>query len=82
MKVLRTISMIPYGETWSYKQLAIASGYPKAIRAVGSVCRKNKLPLIIPCHRVIRSDGSYGQYVFGSELKKQLIEFERMHKTN
>lgn len=75
--VLETILKIPFGETWSYKRLAEESGFSNAFRAVGTVCRKNRLPLIIPCHRVIKSDGSYGNYAYGNELKKQLIDFER-----
>lgn len=78
--VLKTIMKIPYGVTWTYKELAEKSGYPNAVRAVGTVCRKNKIPIIIPCHRVIRSDGTYGNYVFGSDIKKRLIEFEINHK--
>ncbi len=74
--VLNEISKIKYGETITYKELAIRSGYPKAYRAVGTVCKNNKLPIIIPCHRVVRSDGKIGEYLLGKEIKKRLLDME------
>ncbi|XFA98555.1 methylated-DNA--[protein]-cysteine S-methyltransferase [Candidatus Izemoplasma sp. B36] len=74
--VLNEISKIKYGEIITYKELAIRSGYPNAYRAVGTVCKQNKLPIIIPCHRVVRSDGKIGEYLLGKETKKQLLEME------
>lgn len=74
--VLTEISKIKYGEIITYKELAIRSGYPKAYRAVGSVCKNNKLPIIIPCHRVVRSDGKIGEYLLGKEIKKMLLDME------
>lgn len=60
----------------SYGELALKSGFPRASRAVGSVCAKNAIPLIIPCHRVIASGGKLGSYAFGVEKKRWLLEFE------
>lgn len=79
-KVLRVIQSIPYGEKWSYKQVAEAAGYPKAYRAVGTVCKNNKLPILIPCHRVIKSNGQLGDYSGGIDIKKYLLELENNYK--
>lgn len=68
---------IPFGTTLSYKELACSLGKPKAARAVGTALKNNHLALIIPCHRIIRSDGSVGEYRWGSEKKKLLIEWEQ-----
>lgn len=76
-QILQYIATIPYGKTISYKNVAINCGYPKAYRAVGTVLRKNKLPLIIPCHRVIKSDGSIGEYNGGKSIKSKLISLEK-----
>jgi methylated-DNA-[protein]-cysteine S-methyltransferase len=67
---------VKYVEKISYKELAVRSGFPKAFRAVGTVCRRNKLPLLFPCHRIIKSDGSTGQYAGGNHMKKQLLLLE------
>jgi len=75
--VLHAIQSIPYGKTMSYSEVATKSGYPGSQRAVGTVCRNNKLPLVIPCHRVIKSNGEFGSYAGGSSLKKQLILMEK-----
>jgi O-6-methylguanine DNA methyltransferase len=75
--VLRAISSIPYGKTLSYSELAKASGYPKAQRAVGSICKHNLLPIIIPCHRVIKQNGDFGKYNGGQDLKEKLLMIER-----
>lgn len=65
------------GETLSYGELALISGYPGAARAVGTAMKNNPFPLIVPCHRVIKSDGSLGEF-FGAEgMKKKLIEMEK-----
>ena len=77
--VLSQIRSIEYGQTSSYKELAMAAGYPDANRAVGTACKTNPLPLIIPCHRVIRSDWSLGEFVGGKEMKKTLIELEKSY---
>ena len=77
-KILQTVRKIPYGEIRSYKEAADAAGYPRAHRAVGNTMRNNPLPLIIPCHRVIKSDGNLGGFS-GKEslpLKKKMIDLE------
>lgn len=75
--VYRAIEQIEYGECVSYKRLAEMAGYPRALRAVGTACGSNPLAIVIGCHRVIRSDGSLGQYAYGSEMKKFLIDLEK-----
>ena len=67
---------IPAGGTASYAQLAAASGRPAAVRAAASVCAVNRIPLFIPCHRVLRSDGSTGNYYFGAGVKRWLLAHE------
>ena len=74
--VLRELEKVPYGETTSYAELARAVGNPKAVRAVGSACATNPLPLFIPCHRVLRSDGQLGGYRGGTEAKRFLLRLE------
>ena len=74
--VLMQLTQIGYGTTASYGEVAEASGNPRATRAVGSACRTNPLPLIVPCHRVVRSDGSIGQYLGGVEAKQLLLSME------
>jgi O-6-methylguanine DNA methyltransferase len=80
--VLRAAREIGYGEVRSYSWLAKKAGRPKAARAVGSVMAKNPLPVIIPCHRVIRADGKLGGFSMrgGVEMKRRLIELERRGK--
>ncbi len=75
--VLFHMNQIGYGQTKSYAALAAAAGNPKAARAVGSACATNPLPLIVPCHRVVRNDGTIGQYGGGTEAKKLLLAMER-----
>lgn len=70
------LKRIPYGETQSYKQVATAIHAPKAVRAVGSANNQNPLPIIIPCHRVIGSNGSMVGYGGGLDKKKMLLELE------
>lgn len=67
---------IGYGETLSYKDLAQRVGNPRAVRAVGSACATNPLPVVVPCHRVLRTDGALGGYVGGLEAKSALLELE------
>jgi methylated-DNA-[protein]-cysteine S-methyltransferase len=74
--VLSHLTEIGYGQTASYGAIAAAVGNPKAVRAVGTACATNPLPVVVPCHRVVRSDGSVGQYVGGSEVKKALLRLE------
>ena len=72
------IEKIPYGETRSYRDIAIAIGRPKSYRAVANACGKNPLPIIRPCHRVICSNGEIGGYSIngGAALKKALLKCE------
>lgn len=74
--VLRHLSDIDYGHTASYAMVAQLAGSPKAVRAVGSACATNPLPVIVPCHRVVRSDGSMGGYLGGLEAKATLLGLE------
>ena len=67
---------VPYGKTISYSELAKASGHPRAVRAVGGAMHSNPTPIVIPCHRVIRSDGSIGGYALGPDLKTRLLKLE------
>lgn len=77
MRVLLATYSIPKGKTITYKQLASKAGYPKAYRAVGSVMKMNPLAPTIPCHRVIKSDGSLGNYSAGGTRRKmQMLKSE------
>lgn len=75
-KAQRLLQTIPYGEIRTYKQLAIELGSPGAVRAVGSACATNPLPIFVPCHRITRSDGSLGGYRGGLEAKQWLLKLE------
>lgn len=75
-KVLEALQAIPYGETRSYKDIAAAIGQPKAVRAVGAANAKNPIPIVIPCHRVIGSDGSLTGFGGGLEVKRTLLRLE------
>ena len=75
-KVLAALLKVPYGKMVSYAELARLSGHPGACRAVGNVMANNPLPLFIPCHRVIKSDGSLGSFGGGTGLKRRLLELE------
>lgn len=74
--VLHHLQDIAYGSTASYAAIASAAGSPSAMRAVGSACATNPLPVMVPCHRVVRSDGSIGQYGGGTEAKRALLAME------
>lgn len=74
--VLSHLPEIGYGKTASYAEIAKAAGSPRAVRAVGSACANNPLPVVLPCHRVVRSDGTLGQYVGGVEAKETLLSLE------
>ena len=75
-EVLGALRRIDYGSTASYADVAAATGHPRAMRAVGSACRTNPLPIVVPCHRVIRSDGSEGNYAGGIAVKRALLTME------
>lgn len=74
--VLEHLAEIGYGRTESYAQVAAATGSPRAVRAVGTACATNPLPVVLPCHRVVRSDGSFGGYVGGPDAKQALLRLE------
>lgn len=76
-KVWQAISSIGYGQTMSYKQLAAAAGNQKAIRSAGTICGLNRLILLVPCHRILKSDGSIGNYLYGPTIKKSLLNREK-----
>jgi len=75
-EVIAHLADIGYGSTASYAAVARAVGNPAAVRAVGSACAHNPVPLVLPCHRVVRSDGSLGQYLGGAETKAALLAME------
>ena len=74
--VISRLAGIEYGTTASYASVAKMTGNPAAVRAVGSACAHNPVPIILPCHRVIRSDGSLGQYLGGADVKAALLAIE------
>ena len=74
--VIEHLRDIGYGRRESYAAVAAAIGHPRAVRAVGTACAHNPLPVVIPCHRVVRSDGSTGQYVGGPLAKSTLLDLE------
>ena len=79
-KVWKSCSRIPFGETTTYSEVARDVNNPKAQRAVGSALGANPIPLIIPCHRVVRNDRKVGSYAYGSHLKELLLERENYAK--
>jgi methylated-DNA-[protein]-cysteine S-methyltransferase len=74
--VLSHLTEIGYGTTASYAAVAAAAGNPKAVRAAATACATNPLPLVVPCHRVVRSDGTIGGYAGGVDVKKALLALE------
>jgi methylated-DNA-[protein]-cysteine S-methyltransferase len=74
--VLDVTALIPRGEVRTYAWVAGEMGRPRAVRAVGSALARNPLPVVIPCHRVVRSDGQVGEYAFGTAIKRALLEQE------
>ena len=74
--VWRELRKIPAGETRSYADIAAAVGKPKAVRAAGSANGANNVAVLIPCHRVVRSDGSLGGYAYGLPIKRELLKRE------
>ena len=79
VEVLEALRGIPYGETCTYRDIAVAVGRPKAVRAVGNANGRNPLPIVIPCHRVIGSDGSLTGFGGGIEVKRYLLDLEQQH---
>lgn len=76
VKVLKQTFKIPRGKVSTYSGLAVRAGAPRAARAVGTVMANNPFPIVIPCHRVVRADGSIGRFGGGSDMKKQLLKKE------
>ena len=76
LQVQQALPQIGYGHTASYSELATLIGRPTAVRAVGTACATNPLPLILPCHRVLRADGGLGGYLGGTAAKAHLLELE------
>jgi len=76
-RVYRIVARIPLGQVRTYKWVARRAGSPGAYRAVGTVLKNNPWPLIIPCHRVVKSNNIFGEYIFGKGNKKQLLELEK-----
>jgi AraC family transcriptional regulator of adaptative response/methylated-DNA-[protein]-cysteine methyltransferase len=76
-KVWQALLQVPRGVTWSYSRLAQKVGNPRAVRAVASACARNPVGLVVPCHRILRNDGSLGGYGGGPERKRALLEMEK-----
>lgn len=79
-RVYKVVLSIPFGQVRTYKWVAKKVGRPKAVRAVGLALKNNPYPLIIPCHRVIESNGRLGGYIFGKKTKRTLLNLERQIK--
>jgi methylated-DNA-[protein]-cysteine S-methyltransferase len=75
-RVLRAINRIPYGQTRSYTEMARSAGNERAVRAAGTACGSNPIPLVVPCHRVLRTGGALGGYGGGLPMKQGLLELE------
>jgi methylated-DNA-[protein]-cysteine S-methyltransferase len=75
--VWKALQKVPYGEVVTYGELALMAGYPKAARAVGSACKNNPFPFIIPCHRVLPASKSLGGYAGGAAMKQWLLDSEK-----
>jgi O-6-methylguanine DNA methyltransferase len=80
VKVYKNLLKISFGKIFSYKELAEKSGFPRGSRFIGNCMAKNRFPVIIPCHRVIKSDGSIGNYSGGPGIKEKLLEHEGVLK--
>jgi methylated-DNA-[protein]-cysteine S-methyltransferase len=76
-RVYKVVLNIPIGEVRSYKWVAKQAGRPEAFRAVGTILKNNPYPLIIPCHRVVKSDSATGGYAFGAKHKKLILALEK-----
>ncbi len=80
-RVWEELTRIPYGETRSYGEVAAALGSPRAARAVGSANGSNTIPIVVPCHRVIKADGGLGGYGSGVEIKRKLLKLEQINRS-
>jgi methylated-DNA-[protein]-cysteine S-methyltransferase len=76
LRVQRAINRIPYGQTRSYTEVATKAGNERAVRAAGTACGSNPIPLVVPCHRVLRTGGALGGYGGGLPMKRALLEME------
>jgi O-6-methylguanine DNA methyltransferase len=76
VSVLEELARVPYGETTTYGTLAAKVGHPRAARAVGTVMNRNRIPIVLPCHRVVGSDGDLTGYAGGLDRKLTLLELE------
>ncbi len=76
LRALRAIDRIPYGKTRSYAEIARSAGNERAVRAAGTACGANPIPIVVPCHRVLRSGGALGGYGGGLPMKQALLELE------
>jgi methylated-DNA-[protein]-cysteine S-methyltransferase len=76
LRVLRAIATIPYGETRSYTVMASSAGNERAVRAAGTACGRNPIPVVVPCHRVLRTGGALGGYGGGMPMKEGLLQLE------
>lgn len=79
IKVWRALLEIPFGKTFTYSEIAMAINNPRALRAVGTAIGRNPVAVIIPCHRVLRSDGGIGGYYWGIEKKEMLLKWENIN---
>lgn len=79
-KVWKELCNIPYGETRTYKEIAISIGKPNVYRAVGLANNKNPVTIVVPCHRVVGSSGELVGYAGGLDMKKKLLSLEKKHK--
>jgi methylated-DNA-[protein]-cysteine S-methyltransferase len=78
----RVMRSIPPGQTWTYAELAVKAGRPAAVRAAGQACARNLVAPFVPCHRVLRSNGTLGGYFFGLETKQRLLDHERVPRAD
>lgn len=79
--VWRALREVPAGSAVSYTELAAEAGRPTAVRAAASACANNLIALIVPCHRVVRTDGALGGYLYGTDIKQRLLEHEGARQT-
>jgi methylated-DNA-[protein]-cysteine S-methyltransferase len=76
LSVLDELARVPYGKTTTYGKLALRVGHPRAARAVGTVMNRNRIPIVLPCHRVVGATGSLTGYAGGLDVKERLLELE------
>ena len=78
-KIYKKLLQVPYGKITTYSELSRSIGLEHGQRAVGQIMKKNPFPVIIPCHRVVKSNGSIGGYAFGADIKKNMLLKEGIH---